>query len=176
MKRLYLLRHAQAMPIEPGGGDFDRPLTPQGRADAAALGREITRRGFVPDLILCSEARRTRETLEGLNAVAQTKITRALYDASCGRILAAIQDAEDSAGSLLLISHNPGVYELAAMLGRHAPGSAGGRLTQGYAPGTLTVFDIPAERWAEINPDEAQLIALISPIDYNAPDRPTRWM
>lgn len=181
MKRLYLLRHAQAMPAQPGGTDIERPLTPQGTADAAALGREMGRRGFSPDTIFCSEARRTRETLEGLAqsfgaSLPQPVFSRKIYETGCEGLLEMIQNAQDTAKALLLVGHNPAIYELAAILGRHAPGSAGGRLAQGYAPGTLTAFDIPAERWADIDPDEARLVTLMSPIDYNAPDRPTRWM
>ncbi len=181
MKRLYLLRHAQAMPIVPGGTDIERPLTPQGREDAAMLGKTMAQRGFTPGHILCSEARRTRETLEGLTqtfgaALPQPIFSRAIYEAGRGGLLDTLHNAPENAGSILLIGHNPAIYELAVLLGHHATGSAGGRLAQGYAPGTLTAFDIPAEHWGTLDPEEAQLLALTSPIDYNAPDRPTRWM
>lgn len=181
MKRLYLLRHAQTMPGSPGGGDIDRALTPQGREDAAALGRDMARRGFMPDTILCSEARRTRETLEELAqnfgaALPSPAFSRAIYEAGRGELLAMIQSAPEEAGAILLIGHNPAIYELAALLGHHAEGSAGGRLAQGYPPGTLTVFEIPAAHWADLDPGAVRLVLLAGPIDYNAPERPTRWM
>ncbi|MCC6597578.1 MAG: histidine phosphatase family protein [Alphaproteobacteria bacterium] len=181
MKRLYLLRHAQALPAEDGQKDIQRALSPQGHTDSEALGREIAKQGFIlPDLIICSETRRTRETLEGvlhgLKAAPETTYSSALYDASCGEVFSLIQHMDDEVKTLMLIGHNPAIYELAAMLGTNTPGGPSLRLHQGYPPATLCALDVPAGLWANIDPEDTHLAALLSPIDYNAPERPTRWM
>ena len=62
-KRLFLLRHASTAPRS-SGSDIDRVLSPQGHADAAALGAFMSEKGYIPDAVLCSPAPRTRQTLE----------------------------------------------------------------------------------------------------------------
>mgnify|MGYP003655208627 CR=1 FL=1 len=64
-KRLFLLRHAIAV-NELSDGDANRPLAPKGAEDAVALGQHMLKNDYKPDFVLCSPARRTRETLKGL--------------------------------------------------------------------------------------------------------------
>ena len=64
---LVVLRHAKAAG-EPGVNDTQRPLTGRGRRDAGAAGRWLLAQGIRPDLVLCSSARRTRETWEQVSA------------------------------------------------------------------------------------------------------------
>ena len=44
--------------------DLERPLNKRGRQSAAAVGSFLAETGHVPDLVLCSPATRTRQTLE----------------------------------------------------------------------------------------------------------------
>src|SRR5262245_47015244 len=64
MSRLYLLRHAKAGWAQPGMRDFDRPLEPLGRTDADSIGAAMRANAYIPDLVLCSTAKRARETLD----------------------------------------------------------------------------------------------------------------
>src|SRR3954452_9870575 len=64
MSRLYLLRHAKAGWAAPGMRDFDRPLDPTGCTDADSIGAGMRAREYIPDLVLCSTAKRARETLD----------------------------------------------------------------------------------------------------------------
>jgi phosphohistidine phosphatase len=66
VSRLYLLRHAKAGWAQPGVRDFDRPLDASGLADAEAMGALMRTGNYIPDLTLCSNATRARQTLEGL--------------------------------------------------------------------------------------------------------------
>ena len=66
MRELILLRHAHAEPAAPGQADLDRPLSAEGLAEAESAGRWIKDNGWVPDCVLCSPSRRTRETLEAV--------------------------------------------------------------------------------------------------------------
>ena len=52
MKRLFLLRHAKAVPAEAGIEDFDRTLMLSGMQDAAAMARYLRRNDYAIDLIL----------------------------------------------------------------------------------------------------------------------------
>jgi len=46
-------------PSSTGQADLDRPLSPEGLAEAEAAGRWLAEKGLVPDCVLCSPARRT---------------------------------------------------------------------------------------------------------------------
>ncbi|KAF6145964.1 hypothetical protein GIB67_033323 [Kingdonia uniflora] len=63
-RRLILLRHAQSSWVDRSLRDHDRPLSKAGRADAVNVSRKIQELGWVPQLILSSNAARTRETLK----------------------------------------------------------------------------------------------------------------
>ena len=62
MTMLYLLRHAKARWAEPGSRDYDRALDPAGKADAETVAGSMRLAGHRPELVLCSGARRARET------------------------------------------------------------------------------------------------------------------
>jgi phosphohistidine phosphatase len=64
MKRLYLLRHAKSSWKDTSLPDHDRPLAGRGRRAAKAIARHMREQGIEPDLVLCSSARRARETLD----------------------------------------------------------------------------------------------------------------
>lgn len=120
MKTILLLRHAKAQPIRPNERDFDRPLAPRGHEDAARVGRTLAAMRLVPDAIVTSPARRAKETAEGVAAALKFQGTlredRSLYDTSGASWLAALGRLPSSADLGLLVAHNPGIEELAALL------------------------------------------------------------
>jgi phosphohistidine phosphatase len=132
--RLFLLRHAKAGWALPGVRDFDRPLEASGRADAEATGAEMRDRGYVPDLTLCSNARRCRQTLEGIAGHADTGrvlFFDKLYTEDAAGYLSIIQE-HGSAGSLLVIGHNPMTEDLAMALAGGGDGEAREMLAHGF--------------------------------------------
>lgn len=179
MKRLLILRHAQAMGTETGGTDKTRKLSPNGVKDAQALGHLMIKEGLTPDLILCSAATRTRETLDGvMESLEGGKIEYLdrLYNADFDVLLNAIHEAADDVETLLLVAHNPGIHALAARLAADDGSAAVDRLSMSYAPATLTVLDCDVEAWSDIKPYENVARAVHETSEYNADDRPTRWM
>ena len=64
MKHLLLLRHAKSAWGDPSLADIDRPLAARGRKAAPQMGRELATRGWAPQTVLVSPARRARETWE----------------------------------------------------------------------------------------------------------------
>lgn len=180
MKQLYILRHAQALSTEPGGTDKSRRLSPKGLADAKALGAVMFKQDMRPDLALCSPATRTRETLsavlEGVGAETPADFPEVFYNAGADAYFAGIHGASDNVASLLVVGHNPGLHMLAAQLAKDDSGSLMNRLAGGYAPATLTVLECGAESWSDIRLYENRLMGVLETTEYNAPDRPTRWM
>ena len=179
MKRLLILRHAKAQGTEIGGTDKTRKLSAEGVSESKALGNLMVREELTPDHILCSSARRTRETLDGilehLGSIS-TDYSDALYNADYNILLGAIHNAGEEVKTLLVVAHNPGVHTLAARLAEDDGSSHVDRLSMSYAPATLTVLDCDIGAWKELKAYSNPVKAIHETIDYNADDRPTRWM
>ncbi len=177
-KKLFLLRHAQASSAQ-SSSDKSRELTPQGKDDARALGQEMKRLNFIPDLIICSPAVRTKQTLEGVQSalnISNVEHPEILYNGSTGDYLHQIQLISDEHNNVLFIAHNPSIYELVILLSGSGNDTAMQRLSEGYQPASLSAVDVKSETWADIQPAVNALHAIMNPMDYNAPARPTRWM
>jgi phosphohistidine phosphatase len=154
MRELILLRHAHAEPVAPGQSDLDRPLSPDGLAEAAAAGRWLVEQGLVPDRVLCSPARRARETLEAVleaTGYVEQRLDERIYEATAGT-LAELADAHREAERLLLVGHNPGLERLAALM--HSGQSGDYR---GMPVASVVVLKLPAD--ASIEPGVATLSA-----------------
>lgn len=119
MKRLLLMRHAKAVPHNPGA-DHQRPLVERGRNDATVVGERLGELGATPDLVLCSTAERTRETLDcaaaALNGSTEVRYEDRIYGASPGELLSLVQEVDDSVETLMLVGHNPGTHMIAVTL------------------------------------------------------------
>ncbi len=177
-KHLFLLRHAMAGSAL-SDGDKSRALTPKGKDDAKALGQYMLKNNHIADLVICSPARRTRETLEGLQSSLELNNIRTpdiLYSGSTGDYLHEIQKSGDENCNILMVAHNPSIYELVFLLAAQGSDSLMQRLTEGYPPASLSVIECACDRWADIQPAENKLISLVNPMDYNSVSRPTRWM
>ena len=154
MRELILLRHAHAEPPAAGAEDFDRPLSREGQAEAEAAGRWLKDHGYLPDCALYSPARRTRETLEQVLAVTGVVEQRAdarIYEATPGTLMQ-IADEQRELGRVLLVGHNPGLEQRAALL---CSGQSGD--FRGMPAGGIAVLRLPAD--ADLEPGIAELAA-----------------
>jgi phosphohistidine phosphatase SixA len=152
MRELILLRHAHAEPGNAGLTDFDRPLSPQGLAEAEAAGRWLAEHGLVPDRVLCSPARRSRETLESVLAAigyVEQRLEDDIYEATPGALLD-LADRHREVERLMMVGHNPGFERMAALL--HSGQSGDFR---GMPPASVAVLSLPAE--APLEPGIASL-------------------
>jgi phosphohistidine phosphatase len=119
--RLILLRHGKSSWDDPRLDDFDRPLAPRGVRNAPEMGRRLARRGLIPDLIVTSPAARAIATARAVAReldYREDRIVEApeLYLASPDVILATLRQAPASAGTLMLVGHNPGLTEFANLI------------------------------------------------------------
>ncbi|MBX3578010.1 MAG: histidine phosphatase family protein [Rhizobiaceae bacterium] len=146
MSRLFLLRHAKAGWAEPGMRDFDRPLDATGRADAEAIGEMMQASSLKPDLIVCSTARRARETLDGiaphLPPSARTVFTDGLYSTDASGYLDVIA-GHGEAKAMLLIGHNPMMEDVAFALYDDGDQDAKDALVSGFPTSGLAVIRFP---------------------------------
>ena len=118
MRELILLRHAHAAPARPGQSDLDRPLSPDGHAEAEAAAKWLANQRLVPDCVLCSPVRRTRETLEAVLSVlgyVDQRLEERIYEATPGTLIGLVEAGSDT-DRLLMVGHNPGLERLVALL------------------------------------------------------------
>ncbi|MGA9573658.1 MAG: histidine phosphatase family protein [Lysobacterales bacterium] len=144
-QQLYLLRHAEAEPWNPLGNDFSRSLTPVGSKHASLVSTWASESLHSPDTILCSPAKRTRETLAPFLAhwsrlLESTEYAESMYGASLDMLLTLAEDAFSFSERILMIGHNPGVMNL--LHGVLQPEQAADINSMG--PGTLAVIEFSA--------------------------------
>ncbi len=148
MNRLLLLRHAKAAAPAPGQGDHARTLDPRGRRAAPVIARFMAANHMTPDLVLCSDAARTRETwalvaAENGWADVDHQFLKALYLAEAARICHVIQREAGTAATVLVVGHNPGIEELAGALADRDDRQARRDLAAGMATATLVALTLP---------------------------------
>ena len=154
MRELILLRHAHAEPAVSGQADLDRPLSPVGLAEAEAAGQWLKENKLLPDCVLCSPSRRTRETLEAVMAAigyVEKRLEDRIYEATPGT-LAALVDERRDLDRVLIVGHNPGLEQLVALM---TDGTSSDY--RGMPPGGVAVLGFPRE--ASIEPGVASLNA-----------------
>ncbi len=166
MKSLYLLRHAKSSWEDPGLADRDRPLAPRGRRSAKLVAEHLRRERIAPVFVLCSSARRARETLEGIASAlgdeVSVQVERELYGASDGDLLERFRAIPDTVQSVMLIGHNPAIQLLVLSL----TGSGGelARVEQKYPTGALATLMFKGS-WRKLGPDAAELVGFVRPRD-----------
>ena len=166
-RQLLLLRHAKAVPGDAGLADIDRPLAERGENAAAAIGRYLAEHGLKPDLVLCSPARRTRQTWEiAARELPQTKtkFIDELYDFGDGStLLDAIRRHGKDAQRLMLVTHNPATQALALALAGKAEKSLRRKMAEKYPTAGLALLSFPAGNWADTAEGQGRLDGFVTP-------------
>jgi phosphohistidine phosphatase len=169
MKRVYLLRHAKSSWKDRTLADRDRPLARRGRRAAKAMARHLDAEEIRPDLVLCSPALRTRETLEriepGFRGEVEARVDEHLYGASEASLFERVRTLPDELGSVMLIGHNPGLEELGLALASEGEGLA--RMREKYPTAALATIDLPADRWSAIERGSGELVGYVRPSDLD---------
>jgi phosphohistidine phosphatase len=167
MRILYLLRHAKSDRSNAGIADSERPLAPRGKRDAPAMGAYMHEHGYRPDLILCSTARRTRETLAllqpALGGAIAAEFDRKLYLAAPDVMLRRLRDVDESVAGVMVIGHNPGLAHLAAALAPRGDRRALARMREKYPTSGLAVIHLHIDRWEQIEPGAGTLTDFMVP-------------
>jgi len=124
MKNLIIIRHAKSS-WEHQVSDFDRPLKNRGIKDAKLIVDHVKNKIFIPDLILCSDSKRTISTakifIKNLDFQdAELQFRHDLYAFSVGNLIEKIKDCNDSVNNLMLFGHNHAITDFTNTFGsRH---------------------------------------------------------
>jgi phosphohistidine phosphatase len=167
-RKLILFRHAKS--DWPDVADHDRPLAKRGKRDAPVVGRWLGTSGYVPDAVVCSTARRARQTWElaatGLAAVAPgrsrvpaVRYEPRVYEATVLGLLMLVREFDPAWHTAAIVGHNPGLAELTA--GLVSPDSPP---PQAFPTAAVAVLGLPGP-WAEAAPGEARLLAFTVPAE-----------
>jgi phosphohistidine phosphatase len=175
-RRLYLLRHAKSSWDQEGLADHDRPLADRGQQAVRILAEHVRRLAIDPELILCSSAVRTRETLAGVlpgraeeNVPGRgVEIERDLFTAGADQLLERLRQIPADVSSVMVIGHNPSMQvltlRLAAGEAPHRPAGAEGlaEIRRKLPTGALVTLDLDAP-WSELAPGSAVLVDYARP-------------
>lgn len=135
------------------------------------MARAIESEGMVPDRILCSPARRTRETLAALlpylGGEGRVSIDPSLYDATPGDYVAAIVRSGGDAGVLMVIGHNPAIQATAQLLTGDGEPGLSAEVGAKYPTGALAVIDFAQAGWSRLEPHSGFLAAFLKPRDLD---------
>lgn len=169
MKTIYLLRHAKSSWKDPTLDDFDRPLAKRGKRAGKIVGDYMLGARMRPDLVLCSAARRTRETLKlvqkALGADLPAEVELGLYHAEWEGLLERLGRVNDDIASVMMIGHNPGMEMLARGLADGGDEDSLERMHLKFPTAALAVFTTNAGRWRDLGPGGATLESFTLPRD-----------
>ena len=160
MITLHLLRHAKS-DWDGGEADHDRPLSARGERAAAAMAVYFRQQGIAPDFVLCSSARRTRDTLSilrgGLPDDVAVETTRDIYLATAAQLVARLKSIPVRSRIALAIGHNPGMEDTVRVL----TGDSAGLKFPTCALATLD----STSGWATLGAGRAELRRFVTPKD-----------
>jgi phosphohistidine phosphatase len=146
-RQLILMRHAKSDWADESLSDHDRPLNKRGRRDAPRVGHWLAEEDFLPDRILVSSSERTKETIalmiDAWQVDPETIFDDALYHASLGEILGAIQSNGGDSRRLMVLAHNPGMTSLVSHF-------AGDFMEMPTA--AIGIFETACDSWTALHP------------------------
>jgi phosphohistidine phosphatase len=172
LKKLILFRHAKSDWNDPVPRDFDRPLNGKGRRAARAVGQHARAIGITFDRIVASPAVRVTETLDGFASgygeMPETSFDRRIYLASAQTLLEVIQDADEAAGSILMVGHNPGLEDLVFLLvPEGGDDDAREQVEEKYPTASIAEITLAIDHWVDAEVGSGTLDRFIRPRDLD---------
>ena len=161
MKTLLLMRHAKSSWKDSDLKDFDRPLNKKGKKDAPMMGHLIKDQELVPEVIFCSPAQRTVQTIEAFVKACGYKgdiqYVDSYYMGEPSSFLEPLTQLPDDVERVLVVGHNPGLEGLLQLISTRV---------ESLSTGAIAYLVLPIKHWHEINDDtEGELVQLWLPRD-----------
>jgi phosphohistidine phosphatase len=167
MKTLILMRHAKSGWAEPGMGDHDRRLDERGRLAAPVMAHWLDQQGYRPDQVLCSSARRTRETVdlmrEAVPSLPAPEALETLYHAGPGSLKQHLAHLPGTCGCVLLVGHEPGLSTFLRTFGGSKPAPECRRAYDHLPPAAIAVLEADIGSWGKLGADGTEFVAFVTP-------------
>ncbi len=165
MRTLYLMRHAKSSWHDPTLEDYDRPLNPRGLRAAPLVGAHMEACGYRPDVILCSSARRTLETLSLIKPyvglTVPTHIEDGLYLADAGTLIGRVQEITGGHVAALVIGHNAGLEDCLTLLAD--PQASETAVPAAMPTASLAALTFTVDDWAGVAEGTGRLTDFTTP-------------
>jgi phosphohistidine phosphatase len=159
-RTLLMLRHGKAAGV-PGVDDANRPLTPRGQRDSSAAGQWLRGAALTPERVVCSTARRAKETWEHVASSlgpaakkAEVSFDARVYDADAAGLMDLVREYPEQAGIVLMVGHNPAALQFVLDLTSHRD--------LFFPTCALAVIRVRGS-WADVAPRGGQLMKFWSP-------------
>ena len=169
-RQLVLVRHAKSSWEDTSLADHDRPLAPRGAKALAGMCAHLERSEHPPELVLCSSARRTIDTLDGIRAAipesTHVVFTEELYEASVGSLLELLRGIDADVECTMVVGHNSTLQDAALLLVGAGPADTREQLATKLPTGAIVTMSFDGS-WADLGEGAAELDDLYLP-------RPTR--
>ena len=161
MKEIFVLRHAKSSWDHVNLSDHDRPLTNRGIKDAAKLCAFVKNKRYKLDKVLCSTAKRAKETFDltadGFNfEIGRTIYTDKLYFGEATDLIKHLRDLDESLNNILIVGHNPTLHYLVELLANEQ--------IDRFTTCNLAIIS-HAGKWIALNSHKCSLKSLIKPKD-----------
>lgn len=158
MPEILVVRHAKAE-RDGAGGDRDRRLAPRGIEAADRLGRFLRSAAWQPQLVLCSPARRTVETLDRVSVAAgwtaETRVVDPLYPGDVRSAVAALGDPGQRSERVAVVGHEPWCSDLVRWL----TGGTGAR----FPTGAAACVEVATRSWDRLGEGRGELLWMVTP-------------
>jgi phosphohistidine phosphatase len=164
-KRLILMRHAKAEKLEGYSSDFDRPITKRGIYDAKLICSELNKHKFIPDAIVASPSKRTKQTAQIVsNCFKKNKIPIDyqfdIYEASISDLLHVIRQTNTNINTLMLIGHNPSITSMVGYLT--------GSFVEHVSTSGIVIIQLNSVNWQTVLAHKGELIYVLNPKSLKA--------
>jgi len=159
-RTLILTRHAKSSWDSPVTDDHDRPLNERGIKSAKALGDWMRSSGWLPDQVISSTSKRTRETFAGLGLTTKAEFTDTLYHATHNQMLRVLSQATGK--TVLMLGHNPGIADFAEELTATPPDHP---RFHDYPTGATLVLQFDIQSWDRVSWGGGTVLDFIVPRD-----------
>ncbi|MXO64278.1 SixA phosphatase family protein [Altericroceibacterium endophyticum] len=176
MKLLGLFRHAKSDWDDLSLRDFDRGLNDRGRKGAALMGDHIRQHGIKWDHVIASPAQRVKNTLEAAGLDRHVSWQKSAYLAAPATLMELLQAAPETARTVLLAAHNPGLQDLINELqAPDAENDLSAIAAQKYPTASFAVLELSIENWRSLTDHCGRLVHLARPRDLDPELGPTEF-
>jgi len=167
MKKVILLRHAKSSWEDPDIEDHDRPLNRRGKTAAPVIAQWLAHRKHLPDTVLCSSAKRTRQTLKRMAKVVETLpepvIERELYHAPPQAMRDRLAKLPSDCDTVMIVGHQPGLGSLARKLANGKVRRRCARAFEHFPTAAAGVLAFDIDDWSELDYHRGDFIDFAKP-------------
>lgn len=162
LRELLIWRHAKSDWSNEDVSDKERALSERGRRNAKKMAGWLEAQELLPDVILCSTAKRAQQTLNRLCKDCDVQVLNldSLYLADLSSLLAELAKVDGK--RVLLIGHNPGLQNLIDYL-RDLPVEQSSQVKL-LPTAAIAQFIMPAD-WSQLERGDGKLVAITRPKD-----------